>query len=475
MNELQFQTSLRKSIELAFETHKVLIKSKEDIIENMMLISSLSNVTEPVKEDNDLKKGVSECIEFLKYHANNDVILNGLLLWIDIQRKTTVEDIWKSQALNKFTREEITAAKEELWKIVGDALSGKLVKRQGASNSKVEIDDIAELFKKLSESSRLPMFIGTSNMIIKTPVYNVESDICDNSIIATRLKVLEESVSSLIKETKKRSETVTPLNTHHADDSSNSSEMVNSTNNNNNNNRFPIHDTVSNKIAMNNAASYMPSTNNEVNNGVPMYNGVNNGSLMNNVSSTPTNMTYADIVRNTTLGKFGMGSSIDVKGPTQKEGWRLVQPKKKETGTMRWRQRFNILSGTASDESGSNSFSADIHLVAYGVAKQVTEIQHFLQERGLNVLSCDLLTKYENARSLAYKISIRSRDYEKAQDPNIRPLRVGVRLFKYFKKRNVNTGGIEREQKREITDPRKVRMVRFKDQVVYSDFILKDG
>ena len=80
LKELEYQTSLRKSIEVAFETHKELIKSKEDIIENMKLISSLSNVTKPVKEYNDLKKGVSECIEFLKFHANNDVILNGLLL-----------------------------------------------------------------------------------------------------------------------------------------------------------------------------------------------------------------------------------------------------------------------------------------------------------------------------------------------------------------------------------------------------------
>ena len=98
--------------------------------------------------------------------------MNDLLLWIDIERKTTTEDVWKSQALNKFTKEEITAAKEELWKIVGDA--GKLVRRQEASKSEVEIDDIAELFNNLSESSSLPMFIGTSNMIIKTPVYNVK-------------------------------------------------------------------------------------------------------------------------------------------------------------------------------------------------------------------------------------------------------------------------------------------------------------
>ena len=56
------------------------------------------------------------------------------------------------------------------------------------------------------------MFIGTSNMIIKTPVYNIESDQCDNNIIATRLKILEESASSLIKETKEKSTSaVTPL------------------------------------------------------------------------------------------------------------------------------------------------------------------------------------------------------------------------------------------------------------------------
>ena len=62
---------------------------------------------------------------------------------------------------------------------------GTAVRRQGISKSKVELDDISEVFKKLSESSNLPPLIGTSNMIIKTPVYNVESDKCDNSIIAT--------------------------------------------------------------------------------------------------------------------------------------------------------------------------------------------------------------------------------------------------------------------------------------------------
>ena len=43
IKELENQTSLTKSMELAFETQKDLIKSKEEIIENMKLIKSLSN------------------------------------------------------------------------------------------------------------------------------------------------------------------------------------------------------------------------------------------------------------------------------------------------------------------------------------------------------------------------------------------------------------------------------------------------
>ena len=73
---LEYQTSLRKSIELAIETQKDLIKSKEQIVENMKMISALSNVIESVNESHDIKQGVSGCIEFLKCHANNNVILS---------------------------------------------------------------------------------------------------------------------------------------------------------------------------------------------------------------------------------------------------------------------------------------------------------------------------------------------------------------------------------------------------------------
>ena len=47
-------------------------------------------------------------------------------------------------------------------------------------------------FNKLAENETLPMFIGTGEMILLTPVFNVDSEKIDNGIIANRLKVLEE-------------------------------------------------------------------------------------------------------------------------------------------------------------------------------------------------------------------------------------------------------------------------------------------
>ena len=74
------------------------------------------------------KKDVKECNEFFEVYATNDAILNGLLFWINIQRHVTPENIWKTQAATKFLKEEITDAKEILWRIIGESELGKMKK-----------------------------------------------------------------------------------------------------------------------------------------------------------------------------------------------------------------------------------------------------------------------------------------------------------------------------------------------------------
>ena len=74
-------------------------------------------------------------------------------------------------------------------------------------------------------------------------------------------------------------------------------------------------------------------------------------------------------------------------------------------------------------------FYAALQQSALGIKKNVTGLQlsHWSAEKGLQVLSCDLLTKYEGARSLAYQITIKSCDYEKALNPELWPSRVGLK------------------------------------------------
>ena len=71
------------------------------------------------------------------------------------------------------------------------------------------------------------------------------------------------------------------------------------------------------------------------------------------------------------------------------------------------------------------------------------QLSYFLEDKFLNILSCDLLTKYEGARLLSFKITIRSSEYEKVTNPEMWPVGVGVRQFKFFNTRQ-NKNGNER-------------------------------
>ena len=87
--------------------------------------------------------------------------------------------------------------------------------------------------------------------------------------------------------------------------------------------------------------------------------------------------------------------------------------------TKTWRKNLYLLHGTALGNSeGESTLSADVDLVAYGIAK-------FLEEKGLDVCDCKLLTTFERARTLSFEITIKPHHFEKAKDPSIWPYRVG--------------------------------------------------
>ena len=138
------QIFITKKTEVAFNTQTELVNAKNEIIENhKFIIEQLrketsareltQNLTSHLNSNVagiDNKNGVKENCEFIEVHGKNAAILNGLLLWADIQRKVTPENIRKTQALKKFMDDEITQAKETLWRISGESVIGKISKRQ---------------------------------------------------------------------------------------------------------------------------------------------------------------------------------------------------------------------------------------------------------------------------------------------------------------------------------------------------------
>ena len=69
-------------------------------------------------------RGLSESLLKLKSFALHGVILDGLLLWIDTQRRTVPENIWKQCTLTHFTKDEITNAKNLLWEVSDESTLG---------------------------------------------------------------------------------------------------------------------------------------------------------------------------------------------------------------------------------------------------------------------------------------------------------------------------------------------------------------
>ena len=140
--------------------------------------------------------GVQRCCDLIRSQVNG-ALANGFLTWADIQRKQQPENVWMEQAEENFVDVEVVEAKELLWQTLGENILGKIVKRKGTSKRKSDISDICEAFKKLSELNIMPTFIATSNMIVRTPIYDSDPVECKCGI--EKLNGIEKTLNSLVE------------------------------------------------------------------------------------------------------------------------------------------------------------------------------------------------------------------------------------------------------------------------------------
>ena len=134
------------STEVVVRTKDELLDAKQEIIENLkfkigVLEEKISSEKDEKRKESNLTsnsdsapgfetretepnpKGVENACEFIKVYAKNGVVINGFLLWANLQRVTRPEKEWKEEAVVSFLKVEITDAKDSLWRICGDKIA----------------------------------------------------------------------------------------------------------------------------------------------------------------------------------------------------------------------------------------------------------------------------------------------------------------------------------------------------------------
>ena len=203
--KLDDQEIIRSELENTISAKDQQLTAKDAVITNLKTItsrpphmSSDSVTSNPIDDKQTLERqdvtGMQECLLKLEGISLYGVVMDSFLTWADMVRRTTAKDLWKELALKHFTSEEVTNAKEVLWDVCGEEILGKATRRQGGSKQKSEIEDICNAFEKLSERQVLPVFIATSNMILRTPSFQDKSSTSNFHSLEKKLDEVQESL-----------------------------------------------------------------------------------------------------------------------------------------------------------------------------------------------------------------------------------------------------------------------------------------
>ena len=397
------KTEIAKNIELAFNLQKDLIAALKSPIQSSSIDEPETNADVTSNKNNDgghenaLAEGktfpssVNDSIDFLQIHGKNGVGFNSILLWVDIQRQIHPADVWIPAALKGFTPEEITDAKNSLWRINNGRNLPKLISRQGGSKSLNKLKDICLDFNSLSESNEIPIFICTSNMVAQTPIFSSNDTISDDD----RLKAIETSLANVLHQLnsssfKNRFDDTKVINSSYTDEIQSEEELQDN----------PILENTEVTDIMIDCTP-VSETNNQ-----PLK------------IDEKTEFSEGNVSKDTKNELNTLSPNADNKNVDCSDNWQQVKPKRK---------KVSILSSSPKDVN----LVADISIVISGVSKSIGEsgIKRYMEKKGIIPKKCELLTRNGNSYSHTYKISINTVDLRKAKNPSFWPVGIEVKLF----------------------------------------------
>ena len=462
-NKLRDQVTITKKTELTVKTLEEVVNTKIMIIENLQSIivqlkesppsclctkgtnnltsnkvldcipeeeiseggTNLSGLNESIGGVTDLP-GLNECMMKLKNFALHGVILDGLLLWIDTQRRTVPENVWKMQTLQHFTKEEITNSKNMLWDFNKGNLLGRNISRKGDSKSTSEIDDICNALKTLSAKQVMPTFLGTSTMTMQSP--SVETGLSKYQTIDLKLDAIDQFMKNFTKSQteaskKNHDKIISKADVTHkkVDDLKEKLLHLEAS--------LPKHQDT---LHIPNADKHTVNTNNCNDAADFSRTGVNNVQASTPTMFTPhtqenarwNNKVYPDI---NAYQNDAPWHYIGKGGNTVKE---LVPP------TIFLQENAEKGFGTA-NVAPTEAVST---VVIKGINNNVTteQLTSFLVSREVQVINCELLTTYEYANFRTFKVTVKAGDHEKVANASLWPNDVVVQAYKPKIRRKTN-------------------------------------
>ena len=92
-------------------------------------------------------------LEYFKEVGKNGIVIDGVIAWINVQQDRSADGIWKDQANDSYTDDEINAAKAALWNASEKNIGSDAPVIICESKKKNYIDDIRNALTKLKLSN----------------------------------------------------------------------------------------------------------------------------------------------------------------------------------------------------------------------------------------------------------------------------------------------------------------------------------
>ena len=139
-------------------------------------------------------------LEFVQEHGKNGVVIDGIIVWIDIQQDRSADMLWKARALDRYCDAEVTTAKATLWKASEKNIGYGAPARQGEHKTKADIDDIDNALKKLKAGNAKPVMMATSKMVARTPNFCGIAEDSNVNDVALKVKNMESALDAFMKQ-----------------------------------------------------------------------------------------------------------------------------------------------------------------------------------------------------------------------------------------------------------------------------------